>query len=101
MSHITKPIILLVALGIWPVCPAPAAESVVESSGIQGGLIVHLGCGDGKETAALRLNDRFLVHGLDTDPRRVAKARAHIRSAELTGPVSADTRAPDTGWPVV
>ncbi len=50
--------------------------------------MVHLGCGDGKLTAALRANDSYLVHGLDTDAKNVQKAREHIRSRGLYGPVS-------------
>ena len=40
---------------------APALAGVVEDSGVKGGLVVHLGCGDGKLTAALRVNDSYLV----------------------------------------
>lgn len=66
------------------------AKRILEASGVQGGLVVHLGCGDGTLTAALRVNDRYLVHGLDTDQANVAKARAHIRSLGRYGPVSVD-----------
>jgi outer membrane protein assembly factor BamB len=58
---------------------------------VQGGLVVHVGCGDGKVTATLRADDRFLVHGLDTDAANIAKAREHIRSLGLDGKVSVDT----------
>ncbi len=67
------------------------AGKTVQASGVQGGLIVHVGCGDGKLTAALRANDRYVVHGLDTDPANVAAAREHIRSTGLAGKVSVDT----------
>ena len=82
---------LLTALGL----PAGAAdgdraESILKAAGVKGGLIVHLGCGDGKRTAALHANARYLVHGLDTEPTNVAKARTHIRSLGLYGPVSVD-----------
>ena len=62
-----------------------------DESGVQGGLIVHLGCGDGKLTGALRVNDRYLVHGLDRDPQKVAVARRDIQSLGLYGPVSVET----------
>ena len=42
-------------------------------------------------TAALRANDSYLVHGLDTDAAAVAAARKHIRSLGLNGAVSVDT----------
>jgi len=58
---------------------------------VKGGLIVHLGSGDGGQTAALRLNDGYLVHGLDTDAGNVEKARRYIQSRRLYGKVSVDT----------
>jgi len=66
------------------------AEAIYEATGIQGGLVMHLGCGDGQLTAALRASDRYLVHGLDTDPARVDKARELLHARGLYGPVSAD-----------
>ena len=60
-------------------------------TGVKGGLIVHLGSGDGKLTAALCANDKYLVHGLDTDSEQVAETRKHICSLGLYGKVSVDT----------
>ena len=68
------------------------AWQILEASGVKGGLIVHLGCGDGKLTAALRANDSFIVHGLDAD---VTAARQHIQSLGLYGPVLAEKWAGD------
>ena len=67
------------------------AKGIIADTGIEGGLIVHLGCGDGKLTAALAYNDRYLVHGLDRDPQKVAVARRNIQSLGLYGPVSVET----------
>ena len=47
---------------------AASAQKILESTGVRGGLVVHLGCGDGKLTAALRANDSYLVQGLDALP---------------------------------
>jgi len=69
---------------------ATDAKAILEATGVKGGLIAHLGCGDGKLTAALRANNRYLVHGLDTDAVSVAKARKHIRSLRLYGKVSVE-----------
>ncbi len=66
----------------------PAAE-IGAAAGVEGGLVVHLHCGDGRLTAALRTGDEWVVQGLDTDPGNVARARAHIRSLGLGGGVSA------------
>ena len=67
-----------------------AAARILEESGVRGGLVVHLGSGDGKLTAALRASDAYLVHGLDTDAENVRAAREHIRSLGLYGKVSVD-----------
>ena len=67
------------------------AEHIIKSAGVRGGLVVHLGCGDGRLTAALRASDAYVVHGLDTDAGQVANAREHIRSKGLYGSVSVET----------
>ena len=75
------------------VCAAQAAEGaeaskILKETGVAGGLVVHLNCGDGKLTAALRAGDGYLVHGLDTDAGSVVKARKHIVALGLYGKVS-------------
>jgi len=64
------------------------ARRLLEATGVKGGLVVHLGCGEGKLTAALRANERYVVQGLDADAAKVRVAREHIRSLGLYGPVS-------------
>ena len=78
------------ALTALPVFAAGDAKSTLDTAGVTGGLVVHLGCGDGKLTAALRADDGFLVQGLDAGEQNVAKAREHIRSQGLYGPVTAE-----------
>ena len=68
--------------------PQAIAKDILQRAQISGGLIVHLGCGSGELTAALRSNERFAVHGLETDPTLVHRAREHVRSLGLYGPVS-------------
>ena len=70
--------------------PATRARQILDTCGVRGGLVVHLGCGGGTLTAALRADDRYLVHGLDTGPGQVEEARAHIKSLGLYGTVSVD-----------
>ncbi len=70
--------------------PLEAAQAILAESGIRGGLVVHVGCGDGKLTAALRADEGFLVHGLDRDEAAVAGARRHIRSLGLYGAVAVE-----------
>lgn len=60
------------------------AKQILEATGIQGGLIVHVGCNDGKLTAALRASASYQVHGLDRDASNVAAApRAHEGTRRL------------------
>jgi outer membrane protein assembly factor BamB len=70
---------------------AQSAKSVLEAAGVRGGVIVHLGCGDGRLTESLRLDDGYCVHGLDADRKNVARARQYVRSQGLYGGVSIDT----------
>ena len=77
----------------------PDAATILRGSGVRGGLVVHVGCGDpstssgqaGKLTAALRANNSYLVQGLDTDAKNVDAARAYIQSLGKYGPISVDT----------
>ncbi len=66
------------------------AEGILTATGVQGGILVHLGCGDGRLTAALRASDAFTIHGLDRDPVLVEAAREHIAKLGLYGPVSVE-----------
>ncbi len=66
------------------------ARQILKTTGIKGGLIVHLGSGDGKLTAALHAGDSYLVHGLDADADNVETARKHIRASGLYGKVSVE-----------
>jgi len=65
---------------------AAVAREILDSSGVQGGVVVHLGCGDGRLTAALRADERYIVHGLDPDAANIDRARRGL--AGLYGPVS-------------
>jgi len=74
---------------------AQQAKQILDATGTQGGLIVHLGCGDGKLTAALRASASYTVHGLDTDAENVQQARKYIQSLGLYGKVSVDLAVVD------
>lgn len=69
---------------------AETASDIIKETGIQGGLVVHLGCGDGTLTADLRINERYLVQGLDKDAGCVAKTRKLLQSKGINGPITAD-----------
>ena len=82
-----------VSIMLIAACAGVAAEGaadILTAAGVKGGLVVHLGCGDGKLTAALRASDSYLVHGLDADPANVAAARRHVRSLGLYGKVTVE-----------
>jgi len=78
---------LVVAAG--PAAAAVTARQVLDASGVAGGLVVHVGCGDGRLTAELHAGEGYLIHGLDTEAKNVAAARKHIASKGLYGKVSA------------
>ncbi len=85
---IHKPILAVCIVLSAQVLYAGSMADAVKRSGIKGGIVVHLGCGDGSETADMLLNGSYLVHGLDTSGDNVAKARAYLRSKNLYGSVS-------------
>jgi outer membrane protein assembly factor BamB len=66
------------------------AMGILADTGVRGGLIVHVGCGDGKLTRALGAGNSYLVHGLDPDMENVQKARNHIQSVREYGKVSVE-----------
>ena len=73
--------------------PQRLAGEILEATRIRGGLVVHLGCGDGRLTTALRADDRYTVHGLDADATNVEAAREYVIDQGLYGPVSIEQLA--------
>jgi len=62
----------------------------IEEAGIQGGVVVHLGCGDGTVTAQLAAGPQYVVLGLDTDAANVAAARKRLLAEGRYGRVTID-----------
>lgn len=83
-----KHLALLALVTCGTLCLAQSATEIIQASGVKGGIVIHIGCGDGALTAGLRVNDSFLVQGLDTDSGNVQKARAALLEAGVTGAVS-------------
>jgi len=57
---------------------AQSQDKVTQASGVTGGLVVQIGCGNGDLLAALAANPRFLIQGSrawSPTPRRFAKPR--------------------------
>ncbi|NIP28465.1 MAG: PQQ-binding-like beta-propeller repeat protein [Phycisphaerae bacterium] len=71
-----------------PISEQQSASKILSHTGINGGLVIHVGCGDGTLTAALRANDSYIVQGLDTDVDKIEKARKTIISKGLYGKVT-------------
>ena len=88
---------LLITLAALATCSAAAAQPqiakqqarrILAKCNLKGSMIIHVGCGQGDLTAALRANDRCLVRGLDRSASYVALARKNIRSLGVYGTVS-------------
>ncbi len=92
--------LLVKSLAVQGPTPEEQAQSILAATGIKGGLIVHLGCGDGRLTTALGQGPAYQVHGLDRDASNIQRARQVIRSSGRYGQVSVeqwqwdDTRLP-------
>jgi len=72
-----------------PGSAASEADELIAAGEMRGGFVVHVGCGDGNLTAALRKSDAYVVHGLDVEAAHVQAARKHILGLEHAGKVSA------------
>ncbi|MCX7016110.1 MAG: PQQ-binding-like beta-propeller repeat protein [Candidatus Sumerlaeota bacterium] len=66
------------------------AQAILDATGVKGGVIIHVGCGDGRLTAALHANDSYVVQGLDADAKNVDAARKNIQTLSLYGKVTAE-----------
>jgi tRNA A58 N-methylase Trm61 len=64
-------------------------ENIFTKTGnLQGGLIVHAGCGDGTLIAALGNNKQYVIQGLEKDHKRVERARHTVRATGDYGRLS-------------
>ncbi len=79
---------MFLALSVSARAEDPA--EIVETSGVRGGLVVVIGVDDGDTLGAYRANDSYLVHGLDTNPAKVAAVREQLIEKGLYGKVSVD-----------
>ncbi|MCP4452267.1 MAG: class I SAM-dependent methyltransferase [Planctomycetes bacterium] len=69
---------LLVFVGRTAVADSSTPADVLEAAGVKGGLVVHIGCRDGKLTAALHASNSYIVQGLATDSETVMAARESL-----------------------
>ena len=70
--------------------PKERARAILTETGVTGGLVVHVGCGDGRLTQALAEREGVLVHGLDSDADAVAETRARLQAVGAYGKVALD-----------
>ncbi|MCD6303606.1 MAG: PQQ-binding-like beta-propeller repeat protein, partial [Planctomycetes bacterium] len=73
---------------------AAEARAILSLSGVKGGLVVHVGCGDGLLTCALRANDSYIVQGLTTSAAELAEARRNVQQTGLYGKVTIENTLP-------
>ena len=71
-------IILLVVVVTTGAVTAKEPAAALKEAGVKGGLIVRIGCGDGKFTSALHASDSYIVQGLATDSDAVMAARESL-----------------------
>ncbi len=79
-----------IALIVLPAQAFESGESILSATKTGGGLVVHIGCGDGKLTTELCSGASFVVRGLDADLANVERARENIQQSGLYGQVSID-----------
>ena len=79
---------VFVAITAYGASPDRTAADILVKSGVKGGVVVHLGCDNGAVTAALRVNERYTVQGLDADQSDVDAARKSILLQGLYGQVT-------------
>ncbi|MFO7901306.1 MAG: PQQ-binding-like beta-propeller repeat protein [Pirellulaceae bacterium] len=78
----------LPAAGIENASADELAARLLDKARFQGGLVGHVGCGDGRLTAALHEAGARLVHGLDGSQENVTRARRHITAQGCYGKAS-------------
>lgn len=94
MTH--RVLVPLVALLLLPLIAnqhsradtADDAAAIFADSGLQGGLVVHLGSGDGQLSQALKKSEAFQVQGLERDGAKVSAARQSVLKTDAYGEVS-------------
>ena len=75
-------------------CADPAgqrAQRILNQAGVQGGLVVHVGCEDPELLVRLRKGRAYRVHALDRDAAKADRARKWIQAQGCYGSVAVDT----------
>ncbi|HYF34024.1 MAG TPA: PQQ-binding-like beta-propeller repeat protein [Prosthecobacter sp.] len=69
---------------------ADEASDILAQSGVQGGIVVHVDCGDASLTRKLRANEAYQVHGLTKDAAALPAIRDAVYQAGVSGAVAVD-----------
>ncbi len=80
--------LLIVGRGFNRGAAEVSQDTLLQATGVTGGLVVVIGCPDPKVLMSYQAGDAFLVHGLDTDGDRIDRARAYIQDKGVYGRVS-------------
>ena len=76
-------VLIFTVLWLGMVCTA-AVPPIVKHTGVQGGLVVQIGCDRLERLEALARHGRFLVQALSNDAAAIAKARQAIADKSLS-----------------
>jgi outer membrane protein assembly factor BamB len=80
---------LLILTTSLPLLAAETVEEVVQQSGFEGGVVLHLGCGDGSLMGEIHtLAPNSLLHGLESDMILFWTAQKQLYDSGLYGPVT-------------
>jgi len=86
LTRLTITIAFAIAAGN---CFAQSARELVDAAGFKGGVVVHVGCGDGALAADIhRLVPNSLVHGIDVQASQVQQDRSELFDKGSDGKVT-------------
>jgi len=88
MSKQLLTVLLFALFATFSVVKAEKNVDAVESSVINGGVVVYLGVSDPVAFAKLKLNDKILVQGLDSNTSKVKAARKYLNKRGLYGKIT-------------
>ena len=88
MAVMTSVWIVLLSFCTTVSASAEKKDVFIKKSNLQGGFIVHVGCGDGTLVAALGNREQYVIQGLESDQQQIEKARHTIRATGNYGRLS-------------
>ncbi len=80
--------IVLTLIGSMSYADPASLPTILNETGVSGGVLVYVGCEDEAFAASLGMDHSFVVQGLTENPAVLAAAREQVMSAERYGPVS-------------